>query len=322
MQPSPFNFSDQDDFDSMVDSAGIAASLAVIDLLKVQLSDIARDVETSVNGVCAGFQGMSARARTALSAATETLNTSGEGGGLPAFVHRVRMALVVLLHRVRTANEFSSEMSDRINRMHDQLRSVYALGEKINATSNRTFGATRDSGESSLLSTRERVRLLAETSAESSREICELVSQICADMKDVGNRVQVRLAEDNEATGNSESTVRSILDRLAASYAQMSESLNKSAAMGRQLNSDIAQSVVSMQFQDRVNQRIDHIIESLDEIANQLRPHSRSANAEAAAEQTQAVMDRLAKSYTMDAERALAGEPSASQAAEGSIELF
>jgi methyl-accepting chemotaxis protein len=134
--------------------------------------------------------------------------------------------------------------------------------------------------------------------------------------------VQVRLAEDNEATGNSESTVRSILDRLAASYAQMSESLNKSAAMGRQLNSDIAQSVVSMQFQDRVNQRIDHIIESLDEIANQLRPHSRSANAEAAAEQTQAVMDRLAKSYTMDAERALAGEPSASQAAEGSIELF
>ncbi len=305
---------------AIVSSAHIAASIAALDMVKVQLSDIAQDVESSVSGVCAGFQGMSVRARSAMSAATEALNTSSEGGGLPAFVHRVRMALLVLLHQVKNAHEFSTELQGKVDQLHSSLRDIFVLSERVSMTATRTFGKNLSQGEASLLSPIENARLLSDTASRNNARICETITDVCGELRELSNRLSVRIAEDNEASLNSEHTVRTILERLTSSYVQMSESLTTSASMGRQLNSDIAQAVMSMQFQDRVNQRIAHIIETISEVCSELQPHTHGADG-SAQDRTQALMDRLAKSYTMDAERVAHGQVE-SGGEDTSIELF
>ncbi len=91
----------------VADGTSVSAILTVLDIVADQLNDIASDVETSVLGFCNGFQGMSMRARSALSHAAEVLDSSGDGG-LPAFVHRIRMSLNTITCRLQSMREFSN----------------------------------------------------------------------------------------------------------------------------------------------------------------------------------------------------------------------
>ncbi len=67
----------------------------------------------------------------------------------------------------------------------------------------------------------------------------------------------------------------------------MTHSLSNSAAMSRQLNLDIGQAVMSMQFQDRVNQRIGHLIDSIEELNAELQPYAVTSQVEVAQSLTQ-----------------------------------
>ncbi len=74
--------------------------------------------------------------------------------------------------------------------------------------------------------------------------------------KECSQQARQLVQDDNNSLESRETTIRESLDHLNSAYEKMSASLSSSAAMNRQLNNDIGQAVMSMQFQDRVNQRI------------------------------------------------------------------
>ncbi len=312
------------------DSTAIAAILVVMDRLTVQLKDIASDVENSVNGVCEGFQGMGNRARSALTTAADALDTSCDGGGLQSFVHRVGMSLEVLLQRIESSRDFSTVLSHEIDDIDDRFSVVMALGEKLSSIAETAKWASYK-GRTALGGTGnskaqweelvEQTSVLAQEANTVGQAITSVVSGLSSAMKRASSRARNKAEEDSGATASTENTVRNMLDQLTASYEKMTHSLSNSAAMSRQLNLDIGQAVMSMQFQDRVNQRIGHLIDSIEELNHELRPYTAASDVELQQSLTQFWLQRLAERSTMNSERAIA-DAAVAESEESSIELF
>ncbi len=192
---------------SPLDGSSISAILTVLDIVSEQLDDIAKDVEISVMGVCNGFQGMSTRARSALAKAADALDTSSDDGGLPAFVHRVRMALATMLARLESSRDFSLHLTEQIDEIDERLGLVVKLGEKMISLSGDARTATNHSiaiVKRSLGNRGDAERLLdtfavlAQASAQCGQAICSLVMGLRNITKDGASRARNKSEEDQK----------------------------------------------------------------------------------------------------------------------------
>ncbi len=313
------------------DSTGLSAIVVVLDMLAIHLTDIAKDVEASVNGVCSGFQGISTRAKSALSTAAEALDDSADGGGLQAFVHRVRMALEVMLQRIASSREFAIHLAtemDEINQRIDALCELNRQLGRVGQLTKQTINATRQSIESGvdadevLETLLEKTGMLATAANATSNSFMGIIVNLSSSVKKLSSRVKSKGEEEKEATTNGENSVRSMLDKLTAAYDKMSQSLSNSAAMSRQLNLDIGQAVMSMQFQDRVNQRIQHLIETIAELASEMQPFTGDADKDKARTISDYWLERVAAKATMQVERIHPESAAKNSSSPGDIELF
>ena len=312
------------------DGTAIAAITVVLDMLSAQLEDIARDVETSVNGVCTGFQGMATRAKDALSTASDSLDLSNDGGGLQAFVHRVRLSLDGLMRRIESTHEFSVQLSSDIDDLDDRLELLLNFSDQLDSIAADAKEASKKHGrlnerehpnEVIIAGLREQVSVLSFAIDGSGSALRNVVKGMRTSISTTAGRARSKADEDQVATLKSEQTVRTILAQLTESYNKMTESLSKSATMSRQLNMDIGQAVMSMQFQDRVNQRIEHLRDTIEELAGELKQFSADAEQHQVESITQYWLDRLNERATMQAERTQV--PFAHSTSEdSSIELF
>lgn len=308
----------------------IVAILTMFDVVSEQLQDIAQDIETSVLGVCSGFQGMSNRARSALSKASAALDAHGQEGGLTALVHRTRSSLATMLCRIESSRNFSLELADQINEVEERLSLVVRLGEKVTeiaadaslAIAQSLAGVRRQSNvRAQDVSILEKASLITQVTQQCAQAICAAVCGMKSMTKESKNRAHRMAEEDEKTIASSEVTIRSTLELMTGSYERLNESLAASSAMNHQLNMDIGQAVMSMQFQDRVNQRIAHIVETLVELSEDLRPYLDHTPASQAESIARLWTDRLIEKATMDAERKSSGQYRPPQL-ESTIDLF
>jgi hypothetical protein len=102
---------------------------------------------------------------------------------------------------------------------------------------------------------------------------------------------------------------------LQAAHSEMVEMLNGMTEEGALLATDIGAAVRGLQFQDRISQRIGHVIADLDTLSARLETHVGDVAPGAAA------ADESFSAYTMQEERNVAGLGEA-EASAGDVELF
>ena len=106
----------------------------------------------------------------------------------------------------------------------------------------------------------------------------------------------------------------SLCSDLQAAHSEMAEMLNGMTAEGALLATDIGSAVRGMQFQDRISQRIAHVVADLDTLSARLQHVGNVSPGAVAA-------DEGFSAYTMREERAVGGVGEA-EAAGGDVELF
>lgn len=79
---------------------------------------------------------------------------------------------------------------------------------------------------------------------------------------------------------------------------------------------EIAGAVRSLQFQDRVSQRISHVVGELERIKSELHAHCEDVELD-----TRGILEHLSSTYTMHEERNVLGGAQSDMAA-GDVELF
>ncbi len=310
----------------------VGASVRVMDLLGNQLNEVVKDIETSVVGVCQGFQSMAQRAQSAISAASETLEVTGHDSDR-GLVGNVQTILETLLSNVKSSSQYAVELSSRLDALDHRLRSVEkSLDEVEEMSAKARIVALNGQIEAARLGTAgmafgvvaEETKVLADNAAKTSDTIRQLVTSLGESLIQAAEDLRHRTVTDSTMVARSEADVRCMLEELSRVHRRMTDSLQNSNQVGQALRQDIAKAVTSMQFQDRVSQRVAHVVETMHMLAHELQPIVAMADPVQVNSRTHELTARLQSRYTMDAERQVHEGQTHSTAAsnECSVELF
>jgi methyl-accepting chemotaxis protein len=302
--------------------------------LEAHIRESIQQVERAVSDVCGAFGGMVTRARESVAAASELLG-SDKGSGIQALLGASRHTLAQLQQQIERSREISAQVIGHMQRMESTAGVIVkALGEidRISFGSklvalNAKVEAARFGEEGMAFG------VVADEIAAHALRSEQITSQLVEEMKQLRSRVAEASLSLNEMAGLSMETLESsrgelerALGELTRTHAAMEATLAASAASSQQLADEIARSVIALQFQDRVSQRLSHVADELAEMRNTVHvPLEYLARETPVLGQArrQAVEARLKARYTMQSEREVLGSKQAAEESEqDGVELF
>jgi methyl-accepting chemotaxis protein len=322
----PPNGSHAGDIPSPVE-ADLARYLPQLGKMSEQLKQTSKQIEDSVIGVCESFQGIAVRARATVARASGFLGNEGQSSsGKQSFeglVEACSGTLVKIMNTTAEAGEISHRAIERIQEMDKASQQISeALGQlDAIASGNRmlAFNARIEAahaGSAGMGFAVVAVELAAQT--VKSRTVTAQVGELALNLRALAESTLQDLRrmnqKDSERVEQCRREVDGALEDLQAAHSEMTEMLNGMTAEGVSLATDISSAVRGMQFQDRISQRIAHVVAELDTLSARLQHVGNFAPGAVAA-------DEGFSTYTMREERAVGGTGE-EEASAGDVELF
>ena len=116
----------------------------------------------------------------------------------------------------------------------------------------------------------------------------------------------VRMVEsDHEAMQSCEERVEQMLASLADYQSELEQNLEATKSSSDELATAISRSVMTLQFQDAVSQRMHHVTETMNEICETFEPMVPSVDSGAAKRRSKELIEKLSSAYCIDDERAI-----------------
>jgi methyl-accepting chemotaxis protein len=308
--------------------AEVARYLPQLGRMSEQLKQTSKQIEESVVGVCDSFQGIAVRARATVARATGFLGNDGQSdSGKQSFeglIEACSGTLVKIMNTTVEAGDISRRAIERIEDMDAASQQISdALGQLDQITnSNRmlAFNARIEAahaGSAGMGFAVVAVELAAAT--VKSRSVTAQVGELALNLRALAESTLEDLRrmneKDSERIEQCRQEVDAALRDLQAAHSEMAEMLNGMTADGALLATDIGAAVRGLQFQDRISQRIGHVIADLDTLSARLETHVGNVAPGATA------IDEGFSAYTMREERKVAGLEEA-EASAGDVELF
>jgi methyl-accepting chemotaxis protein len=308
--------------------AALARYLSQLARMGEQLKQTSKQIEDSVVGVCDSFQGIASRAQATVARATGFLGNGGHSTSnrqsFEGLIDACSATLVKILNTTVEAGEVSRRAIERIEEMDKASQQISeALGQLDQITnSNRmlAFNARIEAahaGTAGMGFAVVAVELAAAT--VKSRTVTAHVGELALNLRSLAQSTLQDLRnmneKDAERVGQCRQEVDESLRDLQVAHSEMAAMLNGMTADGALLATDIGSAVRGLQFQDRISQRIAHVVSDLDTICARLKMHAGHVAPGAAA------ADEGFSAYTMQEEREVAGLGGA-EASGGDVELF
>ncbi len=288
----------------------IVAACKVLEVLERQLADVNRDVEESVLGVCNGFQGMAQRAQAAVHSVQDVAGVGKEGRVGAGSTDSIHEVLQFLLTGFQLACDFSHEVSAQLERLETRCANLEREGNEFEKNSIQNGITAHNEPTDSK-------RLAKDGTIENS------IRELKEELRNVSEKNREQALHQAGLLEESKRRAHHLLSELQVAHQTMMESIERTSEFSSQLRDDIGKSVMSMQFQDRISQRIGHVISTINGLVSHVMPTDIKALEQAASAQSDRWLAEFAASYTMDAERmALSDGSSPSAPVESSIELF
>lgn len=279
-----------------------------ISILERQITEVNQDIESSIVGISQGFQGMAKQAQAAINTAGAT------AGDRPANkIDEMQMVVKKLVNYMGEScdslNAASQKLIDVENRL-DVVESVLYNIEKIASQSrlvalNGEIEARRlgTSGKAFAVVAAE-TKLLSQHATETSRSIRELLSELTSMVTSTTGELKSRSKSDAMRLSQAKQEAESLLSFIHNDHVRMTESLVETEKIGRELQGNITNAVMSLQFQDRVSQRIHHVADSLKVVRSRAEETADPTWNEEAEARCLKLLEELSSQYTMESERA------------------
>jgi methyl-accepting chemotaxis protein len=308
--------------------AALARYLLQLGRMSEQLKQTSKQIEDSVVGVCDSFQGIASRAQATVARATGFLGNSGPSApdrqSFENLIDACSGTLVKILNTTIEAGDVSRRAIERIEEMDKASQQISeSLGQLDQITnSNRmlAFNARIEAAHAGTAGTGFAVVAVELAAATvKSRSVTAHVGELALNLRSLAQSTLQDLRnmneKDAERVGQCRQEVDESLRDLQLAHSEMAAMLNGMTAEGALLASDIGGAVRGLQFQDRISQRIAHVVADLDTLCARLTMQAGNfaPGAEAA--------DEGFSAYTMQEEREVAGLGE-SEASAGDIELF
>jgi methyl-accepting chemotaxis protein len=315
----------------------IRECLDVLAVIRKQLLETSRQVEESVVGVCGNFTGIAARAREAVAESATLLDgqPSSQTTTVESSIETSRRTIAALLERMERATQVSAvavagmeEVAKTVTGIEELLGQVQriaftnklvALNAKIEAVHVGELGAGFEV-------VADEISRQADRSTELADGISSRIRQMRGRVDSAAGELRSFMAESCQKLDESHQEAESALTMLWSLHQRTRDSLERNTQENSRLAGDIASAVMGLQFQDRVKQRMEHMVEALENIEGVLAGNRQSAAA--GSESGSDLLEGVHSSYTMQSERDahnLATNQAASPAevsAEMEVELF
>ncbi len=289
--------------------------LAVLPVIRAQLQETSRQVEEAVVGVCGNFTGIASRAREAVAQSSTLLEgqISGHEATVESSIETSRRTIGSLLERMERSTKLSfmavasmEEVSRTVTGIEELLGQVQriafinklvALNAKIEAVHVGELGSGFEVVADEISRQADRCTGLVDGIAGHIKEMRGRVDSAAGDLREF-------LAEDRQKLDQSRHEAESALGILQTLHQRTRDSLVRTTTDNSRLAGEIAAAVVGLQFQDRVKQRVEHVLETLQSLENILAGNfrARAGGAEAPGSGSDLLAD-VQSSYTMEAER-------------------
>jgi methyl-accepting chemotaxis protein len=290
----------------------IRECLDVLAVIRKQLQETSRQVEESVVGICGNFTGIAARAREAVAESATLLDgqPSGNTATVESSIETSRRTIGALLERMERATKVSAvvvasmeEVARTVTGIEELLGQVQriaftnklvALNAKIEAVHVGELGAGFEV-------VADEISRQAGRSTELADGISSRIQEMRGRMDSAAGELQNFMAVSCQKLDESHQEAERALTMLWSLHQRTVDSLQRNTQENSRLASDIASAVMGLQFQDRVKQRVEHVVEALENIECVL-----AGNRQSAAEGPESGSDLLKgvhSSYTMQSER-------------------
>ncbi len=319
----------------------VESHLPVLPLVGAQLRDANRQIEQAVAQVSSNFGRMVEQAREGVNETSRLVGIGKEAEdgaetGIGSLLAASRTTLEGLMVRIVSDGEICGKLIERMDSLEkDMDRIVRALADVDRISFGHTILALNAKVEAAHIGERgQGFELVAQelwTQARRSEQITEeirsTIVRLAGDAKVVQAEVGQMACADQGRLVELRRQVQESLDRLERTHDDMRASVAGAGERSEALAHEIAGAVETMQFQDRVSQRIVHMVEALESMQADLearlaplgrRPVSETGKSKGA--------EMLSVSYTMDGERsvhpAILGKQAAEEPVLNDVEIF
>lgn len=315
----------------------VAAHLPLLPVAAAQLRDTSRQIEEAVARVGGHFEGMVARTREAVEEASRLLGREqSQQSGAPSvetLLGTSRTTLEDLLTRIVRDGDACRRLTARMDALEAEMgqvvralaevdrisftNTILALNAKIEAVHVGDLGQGFELVAQELWQQARRTEGITESIRTSVQRLADDARLARADVAGMAcaNRSEIAAVERQ---------VRDSLEVLQGAHREMQASLAGAAERSEALAGEIHGAVVALQFQDRVSQRIAHLVEAMETMHAAIAGPLDGLGA--ARGGTAGVAERLAGTYTMDTERtvhaAALGGTHANRDSGADVEIF
>jgi methyl-accepting chemotaxis protein len=299
---------------------------AVVPVWSAQLNSSRSQMETAVTGVAARFAGIVDNLDAVLASSAAVLD-GGHGGAFERGRQRLGDVVGTLDNTLAVKRQTLQELRTLLG-LNEELKQMTAEVTRIAAQThllalNAAIEAARvgEAGAAFGVVAYE-VRQLADRSLRTSERIAVKVQGISGAIDAVLGQAEESAEREDTAVARANGDVHAVLDDLMSVVSGFQESSDKleSAAVG--IRSEITESLVSLQFQDRVCQVLEHLQDSIGRLPTLVAESRGPEPGEATPLDATALLATMANDYTMREEHEAHDSGGVPQTLESEITFF
>ena len=146
------------------------------------------------------------------------------------------------------------------------------------------------------------VRALSEAARTTGKRITNTVGLISTALTQIGAKNERVASRDQQSVSDSQQHIRTVLERFNQRTRGLAEAAELSREASESIKSEVCESLVQLQFQDRVGQILQHVVGSMQQV--EAMPASAGPGG-SAQEQVRQHMENMARTYTTEEQRRL-----------------
>jgi len=279
-------------WERQIETARDQTQTAITDLA-TRFSDLALDLEKAV-----------AAARRS----TEKVDSDDNAGGIVELFNKSEKELASVISALNEAQLSKQDMVREISELSVHMEKLVIMGDEVGSIARQTnllsinaaVEAAR-AGEAGrgFAVVADEVRKLSTESADTSKKITELVMNVNTSMTTVVDLTDKTSLQDQVSIKTSEQTIHNVMGRFQKVTTSLMDSTSELADAGMGIQNEISDVLVSLQFQDRVSQILEHVIKHITVLRERLELLEAAGGIDSVAPiNVQSWLDEMESSYT------------------------
>lgn len=273
-------------------------------------TDLAKSqVDQSITELTARFSTLYDRLQNAVAASRSTASGAHGEAGITGVIDFAASALGQLVKTLRHAIGQRDELLAEIIELSKITAELSTMGAEVAAIASQTnllaLNAAIEAARAGeygrgFAVVADEVRTLSSRSGETGSRIGKRIEQANGALHKTLERTTAYAHEDNRRMGESEAAISEVLAKFQASGASIVNSTQQLERESAQVQADIAEVLVSLQFQDRVSQMLGHVIADIEKLTQFAAQQKIDLNRGAAIDaiDAQQWLSELNKTYT------------------------